>query len=80
MMLNVFIFEDFHCQNVLTMFLFFIKHFYLFMTKITSDVNNSSYLGILGIWNISVLLKLYTPMKHLIKFSKEIQVILNFYL
>ena len=80
MMFNIFIFEDFPCQNELTMFLFFIKHFYLFMTKITSDVNNSSYLGILSIWNISILLELYTPMKHLIKFSKEIQFILNFYL
>ena len=34
-------FEGFQPQNVLILFLFFMKHSYLLMATVTSDVNNS---------------------------------------
>ena len=67
-------FEGFQPQNSLILLLFSMKHSYRLMAKVTPDVNNTFWLGILGIKTISTLLlgniKLYTTMEHPITSQK----------
>ena len=68
MRLSVFIFKSFRPHNVVILFLFSLKPFYLLIAKSTPDVNNYPLLGILEIKNILIQLltsmKLYTSMPH----------------
>ena len=63
-------FEGFQPQNVVILFLFFIKHSYLLGVKITPDVNNSFKLGnilILEYFNTILILEykiIYIHMEH----------------
>ena len=49
MRLNVLIFEGFQPLNILILFLFSMKHSYLWTAQITPDVNDSLQDGSLGI-------------------------------
>ena len=54
--------------NVLILFLFAAKHFYVLTAKVTPDANNSFYDGSLGIQNIATVflksIKSYNQMEH----------------
>ena len=52
-------FEGFQSQNVVILFLFFIKHFYRLGVKITPDVNNSFKLGNILILVLSIKLYIF---------------------